>query len=327
MGKLLKRHVEISVSLHHDGSRLDRFTAESLPELSRSFVQKLIKEGNVLVSGKRSKPSFIVRRGMSVSVDIPPAEDATLEPQALPLDIDFEDDDLLLINKAAGMVVHPGAGRRDNTLVNAVLHRCPHLSVIGGVRRPGIVHRLDKNTTGLLIVAKNDLAHHDLAAQLTARTMGRVYWALVFGSLPRRQGVIDAPIGRSQKNRKKMAVSVASGRPAQTRYRVLRRFPEMTLVEVMLQTGRTHQIRVHFSSLGYPVVGDPDYGGRVAPYLSRLAPKHHNVIEVLRGITRQMLHAKEIRFRHPKDHREMTFDSPLPEDFAALLDALEKAVS
>jgi 23S rRNA pseudouridine1911/1915/1917 synthase len=321
------RRLEISVSAQHDGVRLDRFLAASSPALSRSFIQKLIKQGRVHVSGKHAKASLILRRGMRVAVEMPPPEDATPMPQPLPLDIVFEDDDLLVINKPAGMVVHPGAGTRDNTLVNAVLYHCPHLSGIGGVRRPGILHRLDKNTTGLLVVAKNDFTHQALATQLKERKMMRKYWTLVFGSPARDEGIIDAPIGRSAKNRKKMAINRESGRPAVTRFRILRRFPAMTLVEAALQTGRTHQIRVHFSHLGHPVVGDPDYGGRAAPFMERLEQKQAQVAALLRGVNRQMLHAREIRFQHPRDARNMVFTAPLPEDFAALLNALEASSS
>jgi 23S rRNA pseudouridine1911/1915/1917 synthase len=222
------------------------------------------------------------------------------------------------------MVVHPGAGSHKDTLVNALLHHCKSLSAIGGVKRPGIVHRLDKNTSGLLIAAKNDFAHNALSRQLKERRIKRNYWALVFGSMPDEQAVINAPITRSRRNRKKMTVSPLEGKSAITHYKVLRKFNEISLVEAMLQTGRTHQIRVHFAHVGRPVVGDPDYGGKATPYLRRIKQRYPQIAQSLAKVKRQLLHSKKLIFQHPRTSKEMVFEIPLPQDFDELLKALEQ---
>ncbi len=290
-----------------DGERLDRFVARSLPELTRSRARRLIDGGFVMVDGRLpAKAGAPLASGQRVRVRVPPPEPATLEPEAIPLRIVYEDDDLLVVDKPAGMTVHPAPGHSSGTLVHAVLAHCPNLSALGGEGRPGIVHRLDKDTSGLIIVAKNDAAHLSLARQLKERRVEKTYIALVEGRLKQREGVIDAPIGRHPARRKKMAV-VEGGREARTRYRVLREIDGRTLVEVRPETGRTHQIRVHLASIGHPVVGDPVYGrGRPAGPLRR-----------------QFLHAQRLAFRHPRTGDRLELEAELPEDLAQALAGLE----
>jgi 23S rRNA pseudouridine1911/1915/1917 synthase len=290
-----------------DGERLDRFVARSLPELTRSRVRRLIDEGFVTVDDRLpAKAGAALASGHRVSVTVPPPEPATLEPEAVPLRIVYEDDDLLVVDKPPGMAVHPAPGHSSGTLVHAVLAHCPGLSTVGGEGRPGIVHRLDKDTSGLIIVAKNDAAHLSLARQLKERRVEKTYIALVEGRLKQREGVIDAPTGRHPVRRKKMAV-VEGGREARTRYRVLREIDGRSLVEVRPETGRTHQIRVHFAAIGHPVVGDPVYGrGRPAVPLRR-----------------QFLHAQRLAFRHPRTGDRLELEAPLPEDLAQALAELE----
>ena len=289
------------ITVDRDGERLDRFLSGHRADLSRSRIQALIGEGSATIDGKAAKPSTKVRRGQVVELRIPAPTPSALEPQRIPLSIVHEDGDLLVIDKPAGMTVHPAPGHPDGTLVNAVLAHCPDLQGIGGTVRPGIVHRLDKDTSGLMVVAKNDRAHRLLSEQLKAREFTKVYIALTQGSVAPAQAVIDAPIGRSNANRQRMAI-MDSGREAITRYRTLRHYRAHTLVEARLLTGRTHQIRVHFASLGYPLVGDATYGkpdGRLG---------------------RHFLHAATLGFRHPDggDYRE--FNSALPDELAGFLE-------
>ena len=290
------------------GERLDVFVARRLPELTRSRVWRLIDEGLVAVEGRPpAKAGIALDAGQRVRVTLPPPEPAVPEPEPIPLRIVYEDDDLLVVDKPAGLAVHPSRGHASHTLVNAVLAHCPELSGIGGVGRPGIVHRLDKDTSGLIIVAKNDAAHLSLARQLKERRVEKTYIALVEGRLKQLEGVIDAPIGRHPARRKKMAV-VEGGREARTRYRVLREIDGRTLVEVRPETGRTHQIRVHFAAIGHPVVGDPVYGrGRA------LVP----------SLRRQFLHAQRLAFRHPRTGERLELEAPLAEDLAQALAELE----
>lgn len=296
--------------------RLDKTLAAEAAELSRSRLQALIAEGRVTSDGRTiDDPSYRVKPGQRFEILIPPAEPAVPEPQAIALDVVYEDRDLLVVDKPAGMVVHPAAGNPDRTLVNALLAHCgAGLSGIGGVVRPGIVHRLDKDTSGLMVVAKNDAAHAALSAQFADRTLSRTYLAVTRGTPP-RTGEVNAPIGRSPRDRKKMAVVERGGKPALTRYRVLRPLgPGAALVECELATGRTHQIRVHMASIGHPLVGDPLYGGPVRgkdPWIA-----------AMKRFPRQALHAAKLRFRHPADGREMRFDSPLPADLRDLIGAL-----
>ncbi len=298
-------------TVEEGGERLDRFLAARLPELSRAAIQRLIAEGEVRLEGAVVRPSRRVRPGERVEVRVPAPRPSTAQPEPIPLDILYEDAAILVINKPAGMVVHPGAGTHSGTLVNAVLAHCPDLQGIGGEVRPGIVHRLDKETSGVIVVAKTEQALRDLQRQFKRRTVRKHYVALVIGALPQPEGFIEAPIGRHRIHRHKMAV-VANGKEARTRWRVLQRLRDgagrpYTLVDVALLTGRTHQIRVHFAWLGFPLVGDRTYG-----------PPRHPPLEA----PRQCLHARELTIHHPTTGEVMTFSAPLPEDFRAVLDSL-----
>lgn len=277
------------------GSRLDSFISERHPELSRSQVQRLIREGLVMVRGRSARPGLRLKGGDIVEVTLPPPTPSPLEPEAIPLNIIYEDSDLLVVDKPPGLPVHPSPGHPRHTLVQALLAHCPDLQGVGGVERPGIVHRLDKDTSGLMVVAKNDAAHRGLSRQFKARTLEKGYLVLLTGSLFPREGVIDAPIGRDPSHRQRMAV-VEEGRPARTRYRVVQQLEGFSLVEAMPETGRTHQVRVHFASLGHPVAGDPTYGRR-HPYLER-----------------QFLHAYRLAFTHPRSGQRLEFRSELPPD-------------
>jgi 23S rRNA pseudouridine1911/1915/1917 synthase len=300
------------------GARLDRFLQTRAPDLSRTRLQALIATGRVLVTGGHVKASHRLRAGARVTLEIPPPEPVALLPEPIPLDVVYEDVDLLVVNKPVGLVVHPGAGHRTGTLVHALLAHCgPALSGVGGARRPGIVHRLDRGTSGLLVVAKSDRAHLDLARQLKARTVERRYLALVHGRLPQAAGVVETAIGRDPRDRLRMAVRPAgAGRPALTRYRVLERFlcpAPFTLIEATLGTGRTHQIRVHLAHLGAPVVGDRTYRRRgTFPPASELATH----VAALGG---QALHAAALGFTHPVTGAQLRFEASPPPAFAALL--------
>jgi 23S rRNA pseudouridine1911/1915/1917 synthase len=278
--------------------RLDLFLVKSLPEFSRSRIQRLIRAGFVRVEGAVMRPHQSVRSGDEIEVTDPPLEKIQSEPEAIPLTILYEDDDLIVINKAAGMIVHPGAGQHEHTLVNALLHHCTTLSGIGGKERPGIVHRLDKETSGCLVVAKNDVAHRELSKQFTERTVEKIYLALVAGKLRNETGVIENKIGRHPVHRQRMSVSSPGGRAAKTEYRVVRSSEQASLVECKLHSGRTHQIRVHLHHLGNPVLGDKVY-----------APKFAS------DFPRQMLHAWKLGFHHPRSGEWKSFEAPLPEDF------------
>jgi 23S rRNA pseudouridine1911/1915/1917 synthase len=280
------------------GQRLDRFLAQALPAFSRARLQTLIREKFVTVDGKPARPRDAVRAGAVVEVREPKVAKIEAQPEAMHLDILFEDDDLLVLNKPAGLVVHPGAGHQQHTLVNALLAHCKNLSGIGGQERPGIVHRLDKETSGVLVIAKNDATHRDLSKQFAERTTGKIYLALVAGTPRQKSGIIDAPISRHPVHRKKMSTARRAGRSAKTEYRVVRSGDDVSLVECTLHTGRTHQIRVHLHHLGHPVLGDKLYGGKRAGVFPR-----------------QMLHAWKLSFRHPRTGESMSFTAPVPEDF------------
>jgi len=286
---------ELAVPPQAAGERLDRWLAAAGVGPSRAFVQRLIDAGLVTVDGRPASASQRVRPGQRVVVDIPPPEPLEAQPEAIPLDVVYEDDDIIVVNKPQGMVVHPAAGNRAGTLVNALLAHSQGLSGIGGKERPGIVHRLDKDTSGLLVVAKNDHAHISLARQIQAREVLREYVAVVHGRVRDDRGRVDAPIGRHPVHRQRMAV-VPGGRPAVTDYEVLERFPDYTYLRLKLQTGRTHQIRVHMVHLGHPVVGDPVYGPRRCPW----------------QLAGQCLHARRLGFRHPRTGEWLTFEAPLP---------------
>jgi 23S rRNA pseudouridine1911/1915/1917 synthase len=286
------------------GRRLDRWLAAALPELSRAKLQALIEGGRVRVNGARRKAAHRLGGGEAIEVDVPPPASAELEPEPLALQILHEDDHVLVVNKPAGMVVHPGAGHARGTLAAAVLAHAPTTEGVGGPRRPGIVHRLDKGTSGVLVIAKTPAAYDDLTRQLVARTVTRRYVAILHGRLGPATGVVDAPIGRDPRHRQRMAI-VRGGRRALTRYRVLERFAAFTCVEARLETGRTHQIRVHMASLGHPVVGDDTYArGKGRPPVP------------LEGLA---LHAGELAFVHPFTHEPVRFSAPLPPRLEGLL--------
>ena len=291
--------IVITVPEEADGARADKFLAEAIDHLTRSALQKLISAGNVEIDGKVIAKSRVLKEGEDISVLIPDAVSLDVEAENIPLDIYYEDDDLLVVYKPKGMVVHPAPGNHNGTLVNALLWHCKDsLSGINGVLRPGIVHRIDKDTSGLLLVAKNDFAHVHLAEQIKEHSLNRIYQTIVYGVNMDDEGDVDAPIGRSTKDRKKMAI-VEGGRTAQTHYSVIKRYSGFTHVQCKLKTGRTHQIRVHMAYIGHPVAGDAVYG-----------PK--NVITQLGG---QCLHAGTIGFIHPRTGEYMEFTAPLPEYF------------
>ncbi len=284
--------------------RLDKFLSAMLPDQSRSYLQKIIKDGNVLVNGEPKKSSYRLEDGDEVTADLPELKSPDIEPENIPLDILYEDDSILMVNKPKGMVVHPSAGHYTGTLVNAVLWHCQgQLSGINGVSRPGIVHRIDKDTTGVLVVCKNDAAHNAVAAQLKEHSITRKYRAIVHGVLKEDEGTVDAPIGRHPTERKKMASGVKNGKRAVTHYRVLERFPGYTYVECQLETGRTHQIRVHMASIHHPLLGDTVYGPA--------KDSHH-----LEG---QTLHAMVLGLIHPVTGEYLEVEAPLPEYFENLL--------
>ena len=285
------------------GQRLDAFLAAALPELTRSAAQRLIAEGQVAVDGKIPAKSLKLSGGETVSVTLPEPEAAQALPEDIPLDVVYEDDDVIVVNKPVGMVVHPAPGHSGGTLVNALLHHCgDSLSGVGGELRPGIVHRIDRDTSGLIIAAKNDFAHQALSAQLQDHSLRRTYEAVVVGNLREDSGTVDAPIDRSPRDRKKMAV-VPGGRPAVTHWQVLERFPGYTYVRCRLETGRTHQIRVHMAYIGHPLYGDTVYGAK------KPAP----------GMTGQCLHAVGLTFRHPRTGETVELNCPLNGEFTAFL--------
>jgi len=282
--------------------------------VSRGAIQRLIEEGHIQVNGRATKPTHSPRAGEEISVHWPEARPAEAQPEEIPLDILHEDDDLLVLNKAPGIVVHPAAGNETHTLVNALLHHCQgRLSGIGGVARPGIVHRLDKETSGCLVVAKNDATHVALSEQFAGRTTEKTYLAIVCGEVPRESGEISAAIARHPSHRKRMAVSGDAGRDARTSYRVRERLLYSTLVEADLHTGRTHQIRVHFQHIGFPIAGDETYGARQTKRLMELTGFH---------APRVLLHAHKLAFTHPGTGRKRTFTAPWPVDFQEALDRL-----
>ena len=289
------------------GQRLDVFVVEHCPELSRSHVQKLIEQGMVLVDGAQRKANYKLRDTEEVQVSVPEAEPITAAPEDIPLDILYEDKDIIVVNKARGMVVHPASGVYSGTLVNALLHHCQDLSGINGEIRPGIVHRLDKDTSGVMVCAKNDTAHLDLAEQIRTKTAHRIYWAIVHGNIKEEAGIIKGDIGRHPTDRKKMAIVRENGKPAVTHFKVLERFGEYTLVECKLETGRTHQIRVHMTSIGHPLVNDPKYG-----------PKKSSPF----AIQGQALHSLQLTLTHPVTKEKMTFTAPVPSDMEKILTGL-----
>ncbi len=304
---------QIDLDLNAPGDRLDKALKNALPEMSRAQLQRLIKEGQVLVNGRPAKVSLKLEGNEQISITLPPPVETGLVPWDFPLDIRYEDDDILVINKPSDLVVHPSAGHEQYTLVNAVLAHCPVLPVISNEKRPGIVHRLDKDTSGLIVVAKNEQALRMMQAQFKERTISKVYVALVAGQLQPPTALIDAPIGRDPRNRKRMSVippgSSASlnARSSQTHYKTLAGYDDYTLVECRPRTGRTHQIRVHLAYVGYPIAGDTIYGRRKRQL----------------GLKRHFLHAAELTFKRPSDNEELTIQAELPPDLKTALNKIE----
>ncbi len=327
-GKLkILKEIEILVPNVEKRERLDKFLANQIENTSRSKIEKLIESGLVLVNGETVKPSHKISPGERIIVKIPKEPRPELEPEPIPLNIVYEDDYLLVVNKPAGMVTHPGHGNYTGTLVNALLYHCSKLSkvnVSGGEVRPGIVHRLDKDTSGLLVVAKDDETHRHLARQFFHKTVEREYWAVVWGHFNTNRGVIEAELGRSKSDRKKFAV-VEGGKLAVTEYEVLEKFEFLSLLRLKLKTGRTHQIRVHLAYIGHPVFGDPVYGGRRIAWGGVDRKKKLLVDELLKIMPRQALHAKTLGFIHPWRNEFMKFDSELPDDITKLLDVLRSS--
>ena len=299
---------ELFPEIADSGLRIDKYLSSVNEQLSRSYIQKLLKSGLVLVDGKPVKASYQVDEGDVISLDIPEAVEPEIEPENMDLDILYEDQDVILVNKSKGMVVHPAAGHYSHTLVNGLMHHCKdQLSGINGVMRPGIVHRIDMDTTGVIIACKNDMAHNSIAAQLKEHSITRRYQAIVHGVLKDDAGTIEGPIGRHPTDRKKMSINYNNGKSAVTHYKVLKRFRQYTHVECRLETGRTHQIRVHMASIGHPLLGDLVYGPGKCP---------------IPGLQGQTLHAGVLGFIHPRTGEYMEFTAPLPEYFAKLLNTL-----
>lgn len=300
--------IQIEIPEEQDGSRIDKALTTLHPDWSRTQIQQWLKDGFVLVDGLQVKSNYKVKPGNVITVDEPEPEELDVIAEDLDLDIVYEDKDVLVVNKPRGMVVHPAPGHPTGTVVNGLMHHCTDLSGINGVLRPGIVHRIDKDTSGLLMVAKNDQAHVSLVNQLVEKSVTRVYTALVHGHIPHDNGTIDAPIGRDQRDRQSMAI-VDKGKHAVTHFKVLERYGEYTLVECRLETGRTHQIRVHMKYIGYPLVGDPKYG-----------PKKTI------NFDGQVLHAGILGFVHPSTGDYLEFKAPLPEDFQTLIGKMRQSV-
>jgi 23S rRNA pseudouridine1911/1915/1917 synthase len=297
------------------GLRLDSFLASQLKDISRTRIQHAIQDGDILVNQLLSKPGYRLRDGDQIEIDLPEPPPVELIPEAIPLSIVFEDDDLIVVEKPAAMVVHPGAGIESGTLANALVHHFNTLSRVAGSIRPGIVHRLDKDTSGLLVIAKNDLAHQRLSDQFRERQVLKIYTALVYGRVSKESGEIEARIGRGTHNRTRMAVlKGGAGRPAHTIYEVAHRYQDFTLLRVQIKTGRTHQIRVHLAHIGHPVVGDVNYGGGRINSIGNLSIKR-----AVQSLGRQFLHSTELAFNHPRSGERLEFTSPLPSALAAFL--------
>lgn len=300
-------NIKFSADITGEPVRLDRYLAEKYPELSRSRIQQLIADKQILINGKNIKASFKLAGGEDVDLTLPDPEPCDIKAVDIPLDILYEDDDVLIINKPKNMVVHPSSGHTDDTLVNGILFHChDNLSGINGIMRPGIVHRIDKNTTGSLIICKNDHAHQFLADKLKVHDITRVYRGIVIGHLKEESGTVSLPIGRDKKDRKKMAVDHENGREATTHYKVLQHLNGYDECEFRLETGRTHQIRVHMASLGHPLLGDDVYGPKKCPF----------------NLIGQTLHAEIIGFEHPTTHKNVIFQAPLPDYYKKLIDKL-----
>lgn len=307
-----EKFYQVKVNEQQAGKRIDASLSMALPHISRSFFQKLIQEGKVSVDGAVcTSKKLPTQEGQLITVQIPPPRELEVKAQDIPLDIMYEDEDVLVVNKPKGMVVHPAAGNYENTLVNAVMYHCgSSLSSINGIIRPGIVHRIDKDTSGLLMIAKNNASHASLAQQLAEHSITRAYNAIVYNNLRQDEGTIDAPLGRDPKNRMRRAVTDMNSKRAVTHYKVLERFGRFTHIEARLETGRTHQIRVHMAYIRHPLLGDPLYG-----------PKNSSL-----GTEGQMLHARLLGFVHPKTGKYMEFESALPEEFERVLEKLRQKI-
>lgn len=299
--------VVLIVEEEHAKARLDKYIAEVMSDISRSRVQMLLEDGAIRVNGTIPKANYKVKVKDEIILQVEDDKEMEVEAEDIPLDIRYEDEDVIVINKPRNIVVHPANGNQHGTLVNALLFHCKDLSGINGVLRPGIVHRIDKDTTGLLIVAKNDMAHASLSKQLQSKTVNRLYYALVHGVIPHDFGTIDAPIGRDVNDRQKMAVTATNSKDARTHFKVIERFKEYTFVECRLETGRTHQIRVHMQYIGHPVVGDEKYSYRKTMKCDG-----------------QLLHAHQLTFVHPRTQEKVTIEAPLPEQFANILQELRE---
>lgn len=296
--------IRFEIEKESEGIRIDKFLSEELSDMSRSYIQKLIKDGQVMVNHVPIKANYKLSNGDVLTLEVPELKEPDILPENIPLDVLYEDEDLLIVNKPKGMVVHPAAGHYTGTLVNALMYHCKDgLSGINGVSRPGIVHRIDMDTTGSLLVCKNDISHNCIAEQLKEHSITRVYHAIVHGVIKEEEGTIDAPIGRHPIDRKKMSINHKNGKPAVTHYKVLQRFKNFTYIECRLETGRTHQIRVHMASIHHPLLGDSVYGPANCPYK-------------LQG---QTLHAKTIGIQHPSTNQYIEVEAPLPEYFENLI--------
>lgn len=299
--------IEINVADGEQGTRLDVFISKMIEKVTRSYAKKLIDQGLVRIDGQYAKISAKLKQGQKVEVILPAPKKLEVTAQNIPIEVLYEDNDIVVVNKPKGMVVHPACGNYTGTLVNAIMHKCHQLSGINGVVRPGIVHRIDKDTTGVLVIAKNDNAHLKLSSQLKEHTMKRRYIALVYGCIKNQKGTINAPIGRHKIERKKMSV-IKEGRTAVTHFDVIEYFKEYTLIKAVLETGRTHQIRVHMAYIGHPLVGDEVYG-----------PKRQKI-----KIHGQLLHAELLGFKHPSTDEYMEFSAPLPQEFSSIIDKIRE---
>jgi len=307
----------IIINEHDSGNRLDVIIAFHIPYYSRSFLASLIYKGEILVQGKVKKPGYRVKIGDNISVNIPSPEPLLTKPEPQDIDILYEDKHIIVINKEPGLVIHPSPGHNKGTLVNRLLYHCPELEGIGEKLRPGIVHRLDKNTSGTMVAAKNDAVHIKLSAQFKSRKIKKLYVALVYGCIKSFSGAITLPIGRHPSNRKKMSTVSRKSRPAETFWKVIERFKNATFIELDLKTGRTHQIRVHCNAINHPIIGDPVYGGKKAAK-KLLAKYKSNTISA----PRQLLHAWQLNFNHPVTGKRMSFESPIPKDMGIIIEKL-----
>jgi 23S rRNA pseudouridine1911/1915/1917 synthase len=316
------KYFSIQIPLKDQGRRIDQFLSETNLHLSRSQAKKLIEEGAILLNNQKTKPSAHIKSGDLISGRLPKPEPLSLEPEPLPLPILYEDSSIIVIDKPAGMVVHPAAGNTSGTLVNALLHHCKDLAGINGVLRPGIVHRLDRETSGVMVVAKDDEAFHQLARQFKNRLVEKVYLAVAHGIFKQDEGLIDTPIGRHPVQRKRMSTRTRKGKTAMTRWKVLERFGPLAFLEIYPQTGRTHQIRVHLSSLGHPILGDPLYGrkGKTGSIQDAILK------ECVKRINRQALHAHRLGFNHPRTGERVQFVAPVPQDMKETLECLRSMV-